>query len=199
MVVCPPPWLKQRRWFLGRQRSVRTWGSCMFPRFRMPLVKVKGIYLPLIIFLNINRSYLLFSLEYTGELCIIILKRKVLEPIQAQHTHSLTKKYTWPWSMNSSLQDLACNSSKGTILTFTDILQLVNTGKERAKVSLLMTWAVLATTFPRVFAPNLYFMIYWIWSCSILDAMLEFYRRTFTSFWGSCKWAIRVSMMSSKD
>ena len=27
-----------------------------------------------------------------------------------------------------------------------DILQLVNTGKERAKVSLLMTWAVLATT-----------------------------------------------------
>jgi hypothetical protein len=66
----------------------------MFPRFRMPLVKVKGIYLPLIIFLNINRSYLLFSLEYTGELCIIILKRKVLEPIQAQHTHSLTKKYT---------------------------------------------------------------------------------------------------------
>lgn len=39
-------------------------------------------------------------------------------------------------------------------------------------------------------------MIYWIWSCSILDAMLEFYRRTFTSFWGSRKWAIHVSMMS---
>jgi len=101
--------------------------------------------------------------------------------------------------MNSSLQDLASNSSKGIILTFiTDILQLVNTGKERAKVSLLMTWAVLATTFPWVFAPNLYFMICWIWSCSILDAMLEFYRRTFTSFWGSRKWAIHVRMMSQK-
>lgn len=101
--------------------------------------------------------------------------------------------------MNRSLQDLASNSSKGIILTFiTDILQLVNTGKERAKVSLLMTWAVLATTFPWVFAPNLYFMICWIWSCSVLDAMLEFYRRTYTSFWGSRKWAIHVSMMSQK-